>query len=61
VSGTLLSYVLGPLIFDGLAMSYAPQYLLPAIGLAVAVAIVASVYPALRASQVRVAESLRAL
>ena len=61
VSGTLLSYVLGPLIFDGLAMSYATQYLLPAIGLAIAVAIVASVYPAFRASQVRVAESLRAL
>jgi putative ABC transport system permease protein len=61
VSGTLLSYVLGPLIFDGLAMSYAPQYLLPALGLAIAVAIAASVYPAFRASQVRVAESLRAL
>jgi len=61
VSGTLLSYVLGPLIFDGLAMSYATQYLLPAIGLAIAVAIVASIYPAFRASQVRVAESLRAL
>jgi putative ABC transport system permease protein len=61
VSGTLLSYVLGPLIFDGLAMSYAPQYLLPALGLAIAVAVVASVYPAFRASQVRVAESLRAL
>jgi putative ABC transport system permease protein len=59
--GTLLSYVLGPMIFDGLAMSYAPQYLLPAVGLAMAVAIVASVYPAFRASQVRVAESLRAL
>ena len=25
LSGTVLSYVLGPLIFDGLAMSYAPQ------------------------------------
>jgi ABC-type lipoprotein release transport system permease subunit len=49
------------MIFNGLAMSYAPQYLLPAVGLAVAVAIAASVYPAFRASQVRVAESLRAL
>jgi putative ABC transport system permease protein len=60
LSGTLLSYVLGPLIFDGLAMSYAPQYLLPALGLAIAVAVAASVYPAFRASQVRVADSLRA-
>jgi len=56
LSGTLLSYVLGPLIFDSLEVSYAPQYILPALGLAVAVAIVASVYPAFRASQVRVAE-----
>jgi putative ABC transport system permease protein len=61
LSGTLLSYVLGPLVFDGLAISYAPQYLLPALGIAIAVAIVASGYPAFRASQVRVAESLRAL
>lgn len=61
LSGTLLSYVLGPLIFEGLAVSYTPQYLLPALGVAVAVAVAASVYPAFRASQVRVAESLRAL
>ena len=61
VAGTLLSYVLGPLIFDGLAVSYAPQYLLPALGLAILVTIVASVYPALRASHIRVADSLRSL
>jgi putative ABC transport system permease protein len=61
LSGTLLSYLLGPLIFDGLEMSYAPQYILPALGLAVAVAVAASVYPAFRASQVRVSDSLRAL
>ena len=61
IAGTLLSYVLGPLIFDGLAVSYAPQYLLPALGLAVLVTIVASVYPALRASHIRVADSLRSL
>ena len=61
IAGTLLSYVLGPLIFDGLTVSYAPQYLLPALGLAVLVTIVASVYPALRASHIRVADSLRSL
>ena len=61
IAGTLLSYVLGPLIFDGLAVSYAPQYLLPALGLAILVTIVASVYPALRASHIRVADSLRSL
>lgn len=59
--GTLLSYVIGPLIFDDLAVTYDLQYLGPALGLAILVAAVASVYPSLRASQVRVAESLRSL
>jgi putative ABC transport system permease protein len=61
VAGTMLSYLIGPLIFDGLNVSYTPQYLLPALGLAMLVAVVASVYPSLRASQVRVAEALRSL
>ncbi len=60
-AGTLLSYVIGPLIFDDLAVAYNLQYLAPALGLAILVAAVASVYPAFRASQVRVAESLRSL
>ena len=61
VAGVLLAYVLGPLIFDGLTIKYAPQYLLPALGLAVLMAVVASVYPAFRAQQIRVADSLRSL
>lgn len=60
-AGTMLSYLVGPLIFDGLHVSYTPQYLLPALGLAMLVAVVASAYPAFRASQVRVAEALRSL
>jgi putative ABC transport system permease protein len=59
--GTLLSYVIGPLIFDDLAVAYDLQYLAPAVGLAILVAAVASVYPAFRASQIRVADSLRSL
>jgi len=61
ILGTLLSYVIGPLIFDGLAVRYAPLYLPAALGLAVFVAAVASVYPAIRASGIKVADSLRAL
>jgi len=60
-AGTLLSYVIGPLIFDDLAVAYDLQYLAPALGLAILVAAVASVYPAFRASQIRVADSLRSL
>jgi putative ABC transport system permease protein len=61
ILGTLLSYVIGPLIFDGLAVRYAPLYLPAALGLAVFVAAVASVYPAIRASSIKVADSLRSL
>jgi putative ABC transport system permease protein len=61
IAGTLLSYVIGPLIYEDLAVSYAPQYLLPALALAILVAAVASVYPAFRASKVSVADSLRSL
>lgn len=61
ILGTLLSYVIGPLIFDGLAVRYAPLYLPVALGLAVFVAGVASVYPAIRASGIKVADSLRSL
>jgi len=61
IAGTLLSYGIGPLIFEDLAVSYAPQYLPPAIGLAIFVAIVASLYPAMHASNVRVADSIRSL
>jgi len=59
--GTFLSYLIGPLIFEDLAVSYAPQYFLPALGLAILVAVVASAYPAYRASRVSVADSIRSL
>jgi len=61
IAGTLLSYVIGPLIFEDLAVNYAPQYLPAAIGLATLVAVVASAYPAYRASKISVADSLRSL
>ncbi|MBM3157252.1 MAG: ABC transporter permease [Chloroflexi bacterium] len=61
ILGTLLSYVIGPLIFDGLVVRYALLYLPAALGLAVFVAAVASVYPAIRASSIKVADSLRSL
>jgi putative ABC transport system permease protein len=61
VVGTLLSYVIGPLIFEDLAVSYVLQYLPAALGLAILVAAIASVYPAYRASKISVADSLRSL
>ncbi len=59
--GTLLAYVIGPLIFDDLAVTYVVRYLPAALGLAIFVAAIASVYPAYRASKISVADSLRSL
>jgi putative ABC transport system permease protein len=60
-AGTLLAYILGPLIFEGAAVSLVPVFLPIGIGLAIAIAIVATLYPALRATKIRVADSFRAL
>ncbi len=61
VVGSLLSYAIGPMIFEGIEVTYILGYLLPAVGLAVLVAIVASSYPALRASRIKIADSIRSV
>jgi putative ABC transport system permease protein len=59
--GTLLAYIVGPLIFEGVGVTYVPQYFLPALALATFIAIIATVYPAFRASKIKVADSFRSL
>jgi putative ABC transport system permease protein len=61
VVGTVLAYVIGPLIFGGVAVTYVPQYFLPALALATFIAVIATVYPAFRASKIKIAESFRSL
>jgi putative ABC transport system permease protein len=61
VTGTLLAYIVGPLIFGGVAVTYVPQYFLPSLALAALIAVIASVYPAFRASRIKVADSFRSL
>jgi putative ABC transport system permease protein len=61
VTGTLLAYIVGPLIFGGAAVTYVPQYFLPSLALATLIAVIASVYPAFRASKIKVADSFRSL
>jgi putative ABC transport system permease protein len=61
VAGTLLAYIIGPLILGGVAVSYVPQYFLPSLALATLIAVIASVYPAFRASRIKVADSFRSL
>ena len=61
VVGTVLAYIIGPLIFGGVAVTYVPQYFLPALALATFIAVIATVYPAFRASKIKIAESFRSL
>ena len=61
VAGTLLAYVIGPIIFAGTDISFVLQYLPLSLALAIFVAIIATVYPALRATRIRVADSFRSL
>ena len=61
VVGTLLAFIVGPLIFEGVAVTYVPQYFLPALALATFIAVIATVYPAFRASKIKVADSFRSL
>lgn len=61
VSGTLLAYVIGPLIFDGAPISFVPEYLPMSIGLAMIIAIGATLYPAISATRIRVADSFRSI
>jgi putative ABC transport system permease protein len=59
--GTVLAYLVGPLIFEGTTVVLIPQYFALALVLAVAVAVIATVYPAYRATQIKVADSFRSL
>jgi len=61
VAGTLLAYIVGPLVFKGVAVTYVPQYFLPSLVLATFIAVIATVYPAFRASKIKVADSFRSL
>lgn len=61
LAGTLLAYGLGPVIFGVSVISPVPQYFPLSLGLAVGVAVVATLYPAFRAARVKVADSFRSL
>lgn len=60
-AGTLLAYIVGPLIFEGATITYVPRYFPLSLVLATFVAVIASVYPAFRASKIKVADSFRSL
>jgi putative ABC transport system permease protein len=57
--GTALAYLIGPLVFEGTAVYFVPQYFPLALGIAIFVAVAAAVYPAMKAAEIRVADSFR--
>lgn len=61
VVGTLLAYGIGPMIFQGVDIRYVPRYFGLSLILAVAVAVVATLFPAFRATRIKVADSFRSL
>jgi len=59
-AGTVLAYAIGPLIFEGTTISFVAIYMPLSILVALAVALLATLYPALQATRVKVADSFRA-
>lgn len=61
VAGTLLAYIVAPLLFEGTVITFIPQYLPLSLALATLIAVTATVYPAFRATRIKVADSFRSL
>ena len=60
-AGTLLAFVIGPLIFEGSKVSFVLLYLPFSLVLAVLVAVLATLYPAHHATRIRIADCFRAV
>lgn len=61
LAGSGLAYLVGPMLFEGATISYVPVYFPLSVGLAILVAVVAAVWPAQRASNIKVADCFRSL
>lgn len=61
VAGTAMAFGIGPLIFDGATVHFLPIYLPVSLGLSVAIAIVATLYPAFNATKIKIADAFRAV
>jgi putative ABC transport system permease protein len=61
LAGTVVAYGVGPLVFEGTAITYIPLYLPLSLLLAIVVVIISTAYPAFRATTVKVSDSFRSL
>ncbi|MFC1917698.1 ABC transporter permease [Chloroflexota bacterium] len=61
LAGSLLAYLVGPLLFEGIAITYVPQYLPLSLVMATIISVMATLYPSFRATRIKVADSFRSL
>lgn len=61
LGGTALAYAIGPIIFEDVSISFLPEFVPVSLGLSIAVAGIATVYPAIRATRIKIAEAFRTL
>jgi putative ABC transport system permease protein len=61
LGGTALAYAIGPIIFEDVSISFLPDFVPVALGLSIAVAGIATLYPAIRATRIKIAEAFRTL
>ncbi len=59
--GSGLSYIVGPILFHDIAIKITPRFFVIALLLGTTATIAASIYPALYASRIRVAEAFKSL
>jgi putative ABC transport system permease protein len=61
VIGSGLSYIVGPILFKDIAIKITPRFFVIAVLLGAFTTIAASIYPAIYASKIRVAEAFKSL
>lgn len=61
VIGSGLSYVVGPILFKDIAIQITPRFFVISVLMGAVTTIVASIYPAVYASKIRVAEAFKSL
>jgi putative ABC transport system permease protein len=61
ILGSALSHIVGPILFKDIVIQISPRFLVIAVLLGTMASIVASIYPALYASKIRVTEAFKSL
>ncbi len=60
-AGTVLAFILGPIIFEGTKISLVLLYIPLSLVLAIVIAVSATLYPAYHATKIKIADCFRAI